>query len=406
MVWVVLLAAFSLLFAVWGYVSARARGRSPVLWALVCALTFFIGIAIVYSLNEPLVRMRQNQRLHGDAAHDESMSDLQPHRDDAPSLLTEQHPVLTGVPPTQGQPSITTGEDTQDRRWRYLLEYHPDIDKAVRRIQPLGERALGELKTAYLTLNDSALLPAIVRRLEERFGSRIPERAQTTEVRRAAARAVNEDEPIELTSPRATERTERRSESAGGAAVSRLSRQESKSAGPDQAPPRDDAADLESEQSAWRAAFDKTDDKTAETASITAVTSSLLDELTNDGQSTAERLQPVVNGAANGSFTSSNDRGSASGAPSHRQEPDRSDARSLRSLPPPPDEPSTRRPPQHRTVAPAELAGARYVETHGGLHLFALADGRVFVDRHEALASLQQARDYVDSIKAAGYPRT
>ena len=54
MVWVGLLAVFSLLFGVWGYLAARNRGRAAIVWAIVCALTFFIGIAIVYSLGDPM----------------------------------------------------------------------------------------------------------------------------------------------------------------------------------------------------------------------------------------------------------------------------------------------------------------------------------------------------------------
>ena len=57
-------------------------------------------------------------------------------------------------------------------------------------------------------------------------------------------------------------------------------------------------------------------------------------------------------------------------------------------------------PPQRRNVTPADLQGAEFVETYAGLHLFALADGRIFVDRHEAMQSLDEAKSLIDALKA------
>ena len=74
-------------------------------------------------------------------------------------------------PPAVAQPIQLSSEAADEKRWRYLCDYHPRISEAVRRVEPLGAEALDELKSAYLALNDATLLPGILRRIEERFGT-------------------------------------------------------------------------------------------------------------------------------------------------------------------------------------------------------------------------------------------
>lgn len=398
MLWVVLLAVFSLLFGVWGYLAARSRGRTPIVWALVCAFTFFIGIAIVYSLGDPM------QQERGQRAYEQDAGDGD---DEIAHQSSTQLPAVQSAAPLV----IETGESADDRRWRYLCEYHPRISEAVRRIEPLGLAALDELKSAYLALNDVTLLPGILRRLDERFGGGQRSFAANADFGRVLAgpSAGDEDEPIDLHMPPPNENVERSAPGLNGGRPSRLAPPISAT----EAPPmheyrslRETSAEAEREQTAWRSVFDKDRVQRADAAGSLGSTGNA----TPAGASSqppqqerpAERVRltnAVSAGPANG----------AAGQSLMKENPVRTDwrddaAQQQRLQPPPPPPvhvesvPATR-PPEHRTVSPTELVGARFVETFGGLHLFALADGRVFVDRHEALGSLELARTYVDGLK-------
>ena len=421
MLWLVLLAVFSLLFGLWGYVAANSRGRSPILWAIVCALTFFVGIAIVYSLGDPLTYADHGQHAqqhdHGDTGRDEDA----------------RQPVRLPAAPAPPQPpvAIVTSEPADDRKWRYLCDYHPRISEAVRRIEPLGETALEELKSAYLALNDATLLPGILRRVEERFGGGTRGAGGMADPFRQLTLPAEDEEPIDLSSPLPVETAERTSERNGyvlnSARPSRLTRQEIVGETPppanEQRQARDDLLDGEREQAAWRSAFDKDRLHRSETAAApvsmssgpaTSSASSLQGALESSRTPPTERAGRMASGTTlnagpNGGSGASNSA-ATTGLGSHglvKEPPNRIERRdeappqkSAQNLPPVQVDAATTRPPEHRTVAPADLSGARYVETYGGLHLFALADGRVFVDRHEALGSLDQARVYVDGLKA------
>ena len=392
MLWVVLLAVFSLLFGVWGYLAAQSRGRTPIFWALVCAFTFFIGIAIVYSLGDPLTSERAQRGYEqvadirdGDAAGRQS--------DPRPPIQSSQQLVLT------------TGEAPDDRRWRYLCEYHPRIGEAVRRIEPLGAEALTELKSAYLALNDATLLPGILRRLDERFGATQRGLTANGDFNRTLADlpAMEEDEPIDLLIPPSSERMERGARSVNGARALRQTQHDVNTESPpmqDYRSLRETAADTEREQMAWRA-FDEDRSQRADAGNFVGVAPAVAASQTAPPDRPPDRLRlgnALVQGPANGTSSQSLTKESANRS-ERRDEPVE---QRVQAPPPPPVQVNAApasRPPEHRTVSPAELVGARYVETFGGLHLFALADGRVFVDRHEALGSLELARSYVDGLK-------
>lgn len=398
MLWVVLLAVFSLLFGVWGYLAARSRGRTPIVWALVCAFTFFIGIAIVYSLGDPM-QPDQSQRAY---QHSDSNSD-----DEAAHEPRTQLPAVLAAPPL----AIETGENADDRRWRYLCEYHPRISEAVRRIEPLGPNALDELKSAYLALNDVTLLPGILRRLDERFGGGQRNYASSADFGRALAGPATseDDEPIDLHMPPPNDGLERGAPGMNGGRPSRLAPPELTN----DAPPvqeyrslRETTADAEREQTAWRSVFDKDRAPRADAAMSLGASGSASPAGAVSLPSQQER--PVERTR----LTNALGAGPTNGAASQslvKESPSRTDRREqvaqqqrVQTLPPPPmhvESAPASRPPEHRTVSPAELVGARFVETFGGLHLFALADGRVFVDRHEALGSLELARTFVDGLK-------
>jgi hypothetical protein len=266
MLWVALLGVFSLLFAVWGYLAARSRGRTPLVWALVCAFTFFIGIAIVYSLGEPL---------HADHGHHDDDQGHEPPSEDLPTTRRSQLPAI----PTPLPVTVVSAENVDDKRWRYLCEYHPRISEAVRRIEPLGAEALDELKSAYLALNDATLLPGILRRIDERFGGQNRGYLGSAESGRylTSHPMGEEDEPIDLQTGSYEDVPERGSNgfngtlngsSNGSSATShsshssgRLSRITQPEHVTETAPPsqdyrslRDVSADAERDQASWRAA--------------------------------------------------------------------------------------------------------------------------------------------------------
>ena len=425
MLWVVLLAVFSLLFGLWGYMAARSRGRSPMLWALLCAVTFFIGIAIVYSLGDPLSYADTRQHAHQHLDADQLEAD--------PGEVDRHAPVRRAESAPQQLETVATSELVDDRRWRYLCEYHPRISEAVRRIEPLGEAAVEELKSAYLALNDATLLPGILRRIDERFGGGLRNSLAAADPYRPLAAPVEDEEPIDLSSPMPADTLERSNYGLNGSRQSsRLTRSDPITEAPpvrEQRTSRDDTSDSEREQAAWRSAFDNDRAQGTEStggagiavnsmsapmsASVTSALASTIASTQNPPAS--DRAPAAERGRINGLGASPNNGGPANGTSSSsgnslvkeppREAQSRLERREVapptRSQPPvlvAAETPATR-PPEHRTVAPAELVGARYLETFGGLHLFALVDGRVFVDRHEALGSLELARSYIDSIK-------
>ena len=74
--------------------------------------------------------------------------------------------------------------------------------------------------------------------------------------------------------------------------------------------------------------------------------------------------------------------------------------REARIAPEPDDDPPPppRNVPHHTSVVASDLNGASFLETYRGIHLFALADGRVYVDKYLAVGSLDLARQAVDYV--------
>ena len=447
MVWIVLLAAFSLLFGLWGWIAATSRGRSGPLWAIVCALTYFIGIAIVYSLADP-IHDRRDDHPRDQGPRDQGPREIEVRREDAPKTVARrparepvqdiEHtdepmhyappPPPPPPPPAVAQPIQLSSEAADEKRWRYLCDYHPRISEAVRRVEPLGAEALDELKSAYLALNDATLLPGILRRIEERFGT--GQRAPYDPFRQFSPPA-DDDEPIDLSRPSAVAEGVERNGAASAPPVSRYSRPIRTEAV--QAPPPPVEHDREAEARMLAAERDEERNfqrseppASVVPAGIAAAAAAAAQTLNQNppassagwSQAAAERATPVNGTPVQQPPVMS---GIARAAAAERVERvERKEATtSLRSVPPPPPPPvqdvveappppppppppPAQKVPEHRTVAPSDLAGARFVETYGNLHLFALADGRVFVDRHEALPSLDLAKQYVDSLKGKG----
>ena len=419
-----LLLALMALFFVWGFMVARGLGRPAMLWGVICALTLFIGIAILYGMGDRHGRAHRPQV----DDHGQDMALLAASETSETNLLAQ--PAAAVAP--------STGESPEDRRWRYLCDYRPELQNAIAEIEPLGEDALNELKAAYLVLNDASLLPAIVQRLHDRFGSpagssrraltmRPPMdlRAQTTmrdappvqETIQAPARPLgasglapprdltaardavtttpagsnghdhDADEPIMLRGPMPAGSGQ--SLRAGGIFAQG---QGSLATRPAQ------AHGLTSNGAARQrlASFDVAAfDRDIELAGPPAVATELQREVFVSAPSDLRGLaDPPVdvfaeerqNGGGSGSSDLLDD---GVGIQTDDDMPVQAAGHTF-AVPP--------RVSERTTVLPADLQGAQYLETYSGVHLFALADGRVFIDRHEARPSLQMAKAYVDQV--------
>ena len=421
-----MLLSLMALFFVWGFMVARGRGRSAVLWGTVCALTFFIGIAILYSL--------------GDGATAPQSASLTSQSDVDHPLAAQPSAVKNALAPPartailHRPPPPETGESAEDRRWRYLSIYHPQLRAAIADTEPLGEDALHELKLAYLALNDATLLPAIMDRLDERFG-RPPRRRGTLAPpvkTNGFDTSPEADEPIVLSRASAPPANNGADQSR-----SRPLFEAEPAADPERPPVRVFNGLAKDKPAAGKplnerltqerlahdglrafdpAAFEKPPGGPPERGQQAASVNPRFVETASDLQSSvfvttpppkSAPLQSVAEMLAAPAQTSplhqaganilADDAGDLSGDAS---------ADHLDSIDVEPDAEETFdeapingvRPPERTNVTPDDLAGARFVETYAGVHLFALVDGRVFIDRHEARPSLQTARSFVDQV--------
>ena len=350
------------LFFVWGFVAARSRGRSGVVWGIACGVTFFIGIAILYSLGaRPATSVTSQGNV---AALDESASRQQPAA--APPL---NRPVKT-------PPDIVLSESPDDRRWRYLCEYHPTVRDAVADVAPLGEDALYELKAAHLAIDDVSVLPTICEHLHERFGKTSGAKFASTHAGQngktngaingrtnghlaAVEETLDEDfeEPLRLEAPMAAKENARRNAERNGARA-----ESAKAASVALAA----ASPMEAAAEELTAAADE--------HYSGASKSSGRDSDHDDGDGNDDLLdlpsreRPSANTALVAASTVTN------GARIEIKPPARTD------------------------VTPSDLVGAKFLETYAGVHLFGLVDGRVFIDRHEARGNLDLARNYIDQV--------
>ncbi len=84
---------------------------------------------------------------------------------------------------------------------------------------------------------------------------------------------------------------------------------------------------------------------------------------------------------------------------------DRSTPSAVESVSPRPPPADIGAAPPEMRVAASDLANARWLETYRGRHLFALADGRIYLDGLIAVALLDLARATLDELaRRAGEP--
>lgn len=420
-----MLLSLMALFFVWGFMVARRRGRSAILWGVVCALTFFIGIAILYSLGD------------GAPAQRPAMLTDQAADDQPPMTLA-----LTAAPTPPARTAVLqrlatseTGETAEDRRWRYLCTYHPQLRTAIADAELLGEDALHELKLAYLALNDAALLPAIMERLDERFGPPPRRReAIAAPVKTSGYDAsMDADEPILLgrVSPPAAAngadpmRSRPLFEHEPAAEPVRVFNGLAKDKPPVERPASDrlsrdvpvrDRPPHDGLRAFDPASMHKAPDRVQQAALVSpnfvetgydlqsSVFVTTMPAKSAPIQSVAELLaapaqSALLQQAGAGILADDAEDLSEQHTETHLDsidaephEEDTFDDAALNGAHPP------ERTPERTNVTPEDLAGARFVETYAGVHLFALVDGRVFIDRHEARPSLLTARSFVDQV--------
>jgi len=396
-------------FFLWGFFAARSRGRSGFMWGLACSLTAFIGIAILYSLGD------RRPTASGEVRNAELGNVALASPSNAASA--ERGSNLKNAPAAQ----ITGREAEDDRRWRYLCEYHPQVRKAVAELTPLGPDALLELKTVHLAMNDASVLPDIVDRISAHFEPVVPARrnggangysradaplaaAQSTisapryngsaqnraaenDRDRAAHDAADpdgedselhdNDEPLMLEAPVATKESARASAPANGATTAGFEAKRPLQRTMD----RDAQRDLEAGRPVPQP-DEPADDIEGGMAD---------DDLIQSGPMPAAEVEAAANGYRQPAAAAVQSAGKPEQRMSFNSKVlDRVAERTPERVP---DKPAER-----TVVTPADLQGARFLETYAGVHLFGLADGRVFIDRHEARGSLDLARSFVDQV--------
>ena len=379
------------LFFLWGFFVARARGRSGIMWGLACALTAFIGIAILYSLGDHRRPVSRDNRpeLIDDRAQDQAEVQGQELAAALPPPAFVPPPALGDDKPDDRdlETPIMTGESADDRRWRYLCEYHPDVRKAVSAVSLLGEDALAELKAAHLAVNDPSVLPAIVQRLGERFGTAsAPKRNGAIKTHGNGASQISavsnvngvndadDEEPLTLDTPLTPREWPRNALSRDKELAPTV---DAYVAPAQEAPPSAD-------RSLGRAArIDPPPPPPVKEQPGTAA-------LDNESKGPNVGDEPIETAASLDPVEPIDDAEPiAGGATKPRAEEPASSASAPQAL---------RKAADRTVVTPTDLQGAKFLETYAGVHLFGLADGRVFIDRHEARGSLDLARNYVDQL--------
>lgn len=322
---------------------ASARHRSAVGWFLVCLVVPFLGLLLLLILpdaNAPqqvVIVERESANSSGDhTAHSGS------------PVMAQAAPSGTGSPAHGGNgyavghavsvPAAPVALNSADmlrlpkpdplEQWRYLVEYDPAIRAAASALGPLGPDAQTALREAFFALQDRALLPAIVARIQERGGIGIPPAPP-----QYATRAGSPPPNLTPNGPH------------NSADVHALPLARSNGASNNGA---------FNNYSAIRHGNGQTDSGQHAISGSTA----------RNGHGDAHR------------------NGSHPKQPLHTKQP--LDVVTLRS-----------------SVSPQELVGATFVETYRGVHLFHLADGRIYIDRHVGMPALADARQLIDEARAA-----
>lgn len=344
---------------------ASTRHRSAVGWFFVCLIVPFLGLLLLLILpdaNAPhqvVIVERESANSSGDhTAH--SVSPTTAHPAAQASAAGSAQNSGNGYPNGHTAPVALNGADMLQlpkpeplEQWRYLVEYDPAICAAASALGPLGPDAQAALREAFFALQDRALLPAIVARIQQRGGVGL-----TLGAHQQAIRAESAPRNLPLSGPR------------NGADIHPLPLA------------RTNGASNNNASHGYNGNGHSDGQPNGGAYAISGGSPA------RNGHGEGYRNGSTVNGAAangvvaNGAHASvmltGQANGQASGRP-HQSAP----IAALRSA-----------------VSPQDLAGATFLETYRGVHLFQLSDGRIYIDRHVGMPTLAHARQLIDEARA------
>ncbi len=354
----VILPLLSVFTAIWAVLVAHGRGRSTLLWG---ALGFFLSVFAVIALYV-LPRLA--------VPEDQAIAQFGGYGD-----LPRPHP---------------------DKVFAMLAEYDPAVRAAVAELAPLGEEAFRRLREAHMTMRDPALLPDIVQRIRDQGGSNraVPKRSAAMEPLAPADDGAMADDAARSPRGGGDRRAAPSQEAADGKPLDLRAQANGKPAtvrqlGQRPAQPTyatvEAAVDVPLELGASR--------RVGSTQRQVAARQSQRDKpgelerregsLANGG--VRERRPPVQMQAVAAKPASDEvvELKSARGGTSRPVAVQAAAAEPEKAI-------------IDTAIGPGDLDGARHLETHKGVHLFELADGRVYIDQYAAVANVQSARRVVD----------
>ena len=330
-----------------GHWFARSKGREALPWALVSALLPGIGLLM-------LAVQRSKKRIDEDAANE----------------AADQARLVRAVPL---QPS-------HEERWRWLTLNDPDIMSAVERLRPYGQPAQVLLRDIYLPAENKSALNSMVAQVanQARLAIATAQQPQRTAALRAST-AQQTDLARYTTRHPAVAHVDPRFNGVGTEIVAQPVRSPPSfepPLGPSFVNGQETSTNRSNVELALQGRLGST--QSSATAAPFAGTNDSL------ASATAALASALRNANAAGGL-----RAEAAAEPQGEAQ-----SRGI------PVSVAPRTVPHHTSVVAADLKGASFLETYRSIHLFQLADGRVYVDKYLAVASVDLARQAVDYVAA------
>lgn len=150
--WLILIV-IGFLFALVGFEMAKKRGRDPVVWASICALTGLVGVIVLSAL--------------GDSESKYDNLDI----DDYTYRMPGNRPLLDDLQ--------STAKSYDVKKWQALLEVDDDVAIAAETVRKFGETHVDDLADKYLALNDKSYLPKLVSNILKRANVASEDAART-----------------------------------------------------------------------------------------------------------------------------------------------------------------------------------------------------------------------------------
>ena len=120
-------------FGLIGRSMAKSRNRDAFTWFFICSFFPLIGVIILANLRK-------------------IPDDTRP----VPRQERESQPQYVEMP---------LKPEFDKSRWMALVEFDPDVKRAVDRLQPLGSGAVKRFATAYMALNDKTMIDSIAEKI-------------------------------------------------------------------------------------------------------------------------------------------------------------------------------------------------------------------------------------------------